>query len=143
LFDSAGNLLVSDSRICRVRKIDSATQIVSTVAGGFIGDGNPGMLAHVNVPQQIALDLAGNLYIADLFNHRIRKVDISGTITTFAGTGIQGYTGDGGPATAAAIDHPLGVAVNPSGEVFIADNSEVIRKVDTLGEHFNVFLRFD
>jgi sugar lactone lactonase YvrE len=133
VFDTAGNLLVSDIRIGRVRKIDSSTQIVSTVAGGFIGDGNPGMLAHLKFPQQIALDSAGNLYITDLFNHRVRKLAKSGTITTFAGIGIQGYSGDGGPAIAAAIDHPLGVAVNPSGEVFISDNNEVIRKVDTQG----------
>jgi sugar lactone lactonase YvrE len=133
--DRSGNLLVVDSVNQRVRRIDSSTQIVSTIAGGFIGDGNHATAASLNEPQNLTLDSAGNIYIADSLNNRVRKVDRSGRIRTIAGTGINGHTGDDGPANAATLDYPLGVAVSPAKGVFIADtNNGAIRKVDALGK---------
>jgi len=131
--DAAGDLLVVDSNNDRVRKIDS-NQIVTTIAGGYVGDGKPGTQASLYLPQHIAFDPAGNLYIADEPANRVRKVSISGIITTFAGTGITGYSGDGGPASAATLSSPDAVASDGSGNIFIADiQNGVIRKVDTFG----------
>ena len=133
LLDSAGNLLLADAGNARVRKI-STSQIVTTIAGGYIGDGGPGTSASLNQPEHIAFDGAGNGYIADAGNNRVRKLTPSGTISTIAGTGISGYSGDGGPATAATLFFPQAVAVNSSGNVFVADTGNgVIRKVDTNG----------
>lgn len=133
LFDPAGNLFLVDSENARVRKI-STSQIVTTVAGGYIGDGGPATFASVNEPQGAASDSAGNIYVADTLNHRIRKVTPSGAITTIAGTGFSGYSGDGGPATAATLAGPQAVAVNSAGAVFIADTENgAIRQVDTSG----------
>jgi trimeric autotransporter adhesin len=88
----------------------------------------------VDYPQGINFDRAGNLYIADDYQHRIRRVTPGGTITTFAGTGISGYTGDGGPATLATLDFPMAVAADTSRNVYIADQSgSVLRKVDSTG----------
>jgi hypothetical protein len=111
---------------------------ITTVAGngtaGFSGDGGPATGAQLNAPFGIAVDSAGNIYIAEWSNHRIRKVSSSGTITTFAGTGTAGFGGDGGPATDAALDSPEGVAVDSAGNVYIADSfNNRIRKVDTSG----------
>jgi sugar lactone lactonase YvrE len=140
--DSSGNLFISDSTggapANRVRKVDHATQIINTVAGdglaSFIGDGGPATKAGLNLPAAAALDQAGNLLIADTSNNRIRKVDIHGTITTVAGNGIAGSSGDGGPATSASLNAPTGVALDSAGNFFIADSkNSVIRKVDTGG----------
>jgi len=134
--DGAGGLLVVDSANDRVRHIDS-NQIVTTVAGGAINDGGPATRASLNFSttfSHLAFDSAGNLYIADIGNSRIRKVSPSGTISTFAGTGISGYTGDGGPATSAALYCPYAVAADRNGNVYIADTgNDVIRKVDSSG----------
>ena len=131
--DHAGNLLVADSANDRVRKIDSS-QIVTTVAGGYIGDGKLGTGASLNSPGHIAFDPAGNLYIADSAANRVRKVATNGIITTFAGTGITGYSGDSGPASAATLNQPDAVAADGSGNIFVADNGNgVIRKVDASG----------
>ena len=108
-------------------------------AGGFSGDGGPATAAQLNLPQGVAVDGAGNLYIADARNHRIRKVDASGIITTVAGTGeigggAGGFSGDGGPATAAQLNLPQGVAVDGAGNLYIADaRNHRIRKVDASG----------
>jgi sugar lactone lactonase YvrE len=131
--DHAGDLLVADSSNDRVRKIDSS-QIVTTIAGGYIGDGKLGTGASLNSPQHIAFDAAGNLYIADSSANRVRKVSTNGIITTFAGTGITGYSGDSGPASAATLNQPDAVAADGSGNIFVADNGNgVIRKVDASG----------
>jgi sugar lactone lactonase YvrE len=131
--DHSGALLVADSANDRVRKIDSS-QIVTTIAGGYVGDGKLGTGASLNSPAHIAFDPAGNLYIADGNANRVRKISTNGIITTFAGTGITGYSGDGGPANAATLNYPDAVAADDNGNIFVADSgNRAIRKVDTLG----------
>jgi sugar lactone lactonase YvrE len=131
--NGAGGLLVADSGNDRIRQI-SATQLVKTVAGGYVGDGGKSTAASLDDSTHLALDVAGNLYIADALNNRIRKVAPNGTITTFAGTGLTGYTGDGGPATSATLNRPEAVAVDTQSNVYIADyQNGVIRKVDSTG----------
>ena len=111
---------------------------IYTVAGtgkrGFSGDGGPAVDAQLARPHGLAVDPDGNLYIADLSNHRIRRVDPSGTITTIAGTGTRGYSGDNGPASRAQLTFPGGVAVDRAGNLYIADsNNRRIRQVDPSG----------
>ena len=135
--DSSGNLYITDRNNHRIRKVDS-TGTITTIAGtgkdGFSGDGGPATQAQLNFPTGVAVDGEGNLYIADAPNDRIRKVDSIGTITTIAGTGEQGFSGDGGPATQAQLDHPRAVAVDGEGNLYIADrNNNRIRKVDSTG----------
>ena len=132
--DSAGNVYIADSSNRRIRKIDS-TGTITTIAGtgefGFSGDGGPAVEAKLRNPRGVAVDSAGNVYIADFSNRRIRKVDSTGTITTIAGTGKKGFSGDGGPAVEAELYSPYGVAVDSAGNVYIADFR--IRKVDSTG----------
>ena len=133
-FDSAGNLFVADSGNDRVREIN-AEQIVSTVAGGHLGDG-PAKDASLNsgFNVHLAFDAEGNLYVADPGNNRVRKLTPDGTISTFAGNGFSGYSGDGGLAANATLSDPNSVTVDNQGNVFIADSGNgVIRKVDTTG----------
>lgn len=138
--DTAGNLLIVDDGNDRIRK-GSAFQLVTTVAGGYIGDGGQGLLSSLNsyrmgsqASSGIAFDPQGNLYVADTDNNRVRKVSTAGVITTIAGTGITGYTGDGGPASNATLSFPSGVVVDQHGNVFIADTGNlVVRKVDSSG----------
>ena len=135
--DGAGNLYIADSGNDRIRKV-SATGVITTVAGtgmaGFSGDGGAATAAQLYSPYGVALDGAGNLYFADNRNERIRKVDSAGVITTVAGTGIYGFSGDGGAATAAQLNSPYGVALDGSGNLYIADTSnQRIRKVDSAG----------
>ena len=108
---------------------------IDTFAGGpAIGDGGPAAEALFRDPNGVAVDGAGNLYIADTKNRRIRKVDSTGTITTIAGTGEYGFGGDGGPAAEAQLGGPSGVAVDGAGNLYIADlNNGRIRKVDSTG----------
>ena len=136
--DRNGNLYIADTWADRIRKIDSAGTI-STVAGtgeeGRSGDGGPALAAQLNRPRGVAVDNAGNIYIADSANHQVRRVDVSGTIATFAGTGDDGDLGDGGPATAAQLSEPYAVAIDPAGNVFIADaGNSTVRKVDSGGK---------
>ncbi|HEX6986953.1 MAG TPA: IPT/TIG domain-containing protein, partial [Planctomycetaceae bacterium] len=132
-FDRGGNLYVADTAADVVRKI-APNGAVTTVAGngseGFAGDGGPALSASLDGPQGVAVDSAGNLYIADTFNHRVRVVTPDGNISTFAGTGFPGFSGDDGKATAATMILPTDVAVDAAGSVYIADlgNSRV-RKV--------------
>ena len=129
--DSAGNLYIADTLNLRIRKVSNG--VITTIAGngtyGSDGDGGPATSAQLNMPYGIAVDTAGNIYIADESNNRIRKVS-KGVITTVAGNGAFGYSGDGGPATAAQLNWPRGVAVDAAGNLYIADTeSNRIRKV--------------
>lgn len=134
--DSRGNVYVADSEAHRVRKIDAITEIISTIAGtgvpGFSGDGGSAVTAMLSSPFGIAIDGEDNLYIADSSNQRIRKVDLgTGQITTVAGSGNFGFQGDGSPAVSASFKAPQGVAVDESGNLFIADTfNNRVRRVD-------------
>jgi sugar lactone lactonase YvrE len=131
-FDHKGNLYIADASNDRVRKLDLSGTI-TTVAGtgvrGYSGDGTRASLAQLNLApgpprsagQGLAVDTRGNLYIADTANHRVRKVAVGGLITTVAGTGQAGYSGDGGPAGAAKLNAPLALAVDSDDNLFIAD----------------------
>lgn len=137
--DSNGNTYIADYANCVVRVVHPDGTI-HTVAGGtdgspngcgFSGDGGPATAAQLDDPWALAVDSANNLYIADYSNSRVRKVSASGTITTVAGNGTPGYSGDGGPATNAALRYPTGVAVDALGNVYIADyNNSRIRMVN-------------
>jgi sugar lactone lactonase YvrE len=133
----AGNLYIADYENGRIRKVDgigNITTVAGTNSGGFSGDGGAAINAQLSGPAGVALDGAGNLYIADYGNGRIRKVDTSGYITTVAGTNRYGYSGDGGAAANAILYCPFGVALDASGNLYIADTSDNrIRKVDTNG----------
>jgi sugar lactone lactonase YvrE len=136
--DSHGNLYIADRSNNRIRKVDAVTGKISTVAGngtgGYNGDGRTATSAALNLPERIALDNNGNLYIADLGNYRIRKVDtVTGNISTVAGTGTGGYNGDGIVATNAQLYNPSGIVLDNNGNLYIADNgNKRIRKVDAV-----------
>ena len=133
--DNDGNIYIADTSNHRIRKVDT-NGIITTVAGtgypGYSGDGSPATQAELHTPTRISLDNAGNIYICDRLNNRVRKVDPNGIITTIAGNGQQGYSGDGGPAIAAQLNQPVAIAVNDAGDIYVADNAR-IRKVDTSG----------
>jgi len=139
--DGAGNLYIADRYNHRIRRVDGVTGIITTVAGsgpsdqlggGFSGDGGPATAAKLNMPHDVVLDSAGNLYIADSVNNRTRRVDgATGMITTVAGNGVSGFSGDGGPATTAQLNFPISVSVDGVGNLFIADyDNQRIRRVD-------------
>jgi uncharacterized protein (TIGR03437 family) len=135
IVDAFGNLFIASDQ--QIRKV-SASGIIATAAGngtpGFSGDGGAATAASLYFPYSAALDASGNLFIADTDNNRIRKVSASGVITTVAGSGNPGFSGDGGPATAAQFNQPVGLAVDASGNLFIADlHNSVIWKVSTSG----------
>jgi sugar lactone lactonase YvrE len=128
--DALGNLYIADTQNKRVRMV-SPSGTITTVAGGGCcssGDGGPATAAELVAPQGLAVDGSGNLYISDLY--WVRMVSPAGVISTVAGNGSSGYTGDGEPATGAGLDDPLGIAVDASGNLFIADTfHNVVRKV--------------
>jgi hypothetical protein len=137
--DASGNMYISDGGVyCggpgahTVRKVDPDGTI-TTVAGsggsGFSGDGGPATKAQLNLPLAVTVDREGSLYIADAENHRIRKVDKEGIITTIAGTGEEGYSGDGGPVTSAKLAYPSGLVFDDRGNLYVADELSV-RKID-------------
>ncbi|MEO6324591.1 MAG: hypothetical protein ABIT01_13520, partial [Thermoanaerobaculia bacterium] len=131
----AGDLVIADSFNHRIRVVDAATHRISTRAGsasaGFAGDDGPATLAQLRYPAAVVIDGAGNLLIADTDNNRIRKVAATtGIITTLAGTGASGYSGDGGTAAAATLRRPQSLAVDPAGNVLVADtDNHVIRRI--------------
>jgi sugar lactone lactonase YvrE len=136
--DSAGILYIADGTVDgtnRIRRV--AAGVITTVAGngsqGYSGDGGPATLAQFRSLGGLATDAAGDVYIADNFNHRIRKLSAaSGVITTVAGNGVAGFSGDGGLATDASLNNPLGVAMDAAGNLFIADSGNFrVRKVNT------------
>ena len=130
--DGAGNIFVTDYGNDRVRKISTSGTITTVVGNGnpgYTGDGGPATSAQVNYPKGIAVDTSGNLFIADFSNSVVRKISANGVITTVAGNGSFGYSGDGGPATSAPLDFPPAVAVDASGNLFIADTRSVVRIV--------------
>ncbi|WP_309123408.1 S-layer homology domain-containing protein [Paenibacillus sp.] len=140
-FDSEGNMYITEIGFERVRKVDK-NGTITTVAGsstgqlGYAGDGGLATSALLNRPVDVAVDHEDNLYIADLFNNVIRKVDTeNGIITTVAGNGIAGYSGDGGPAASAQLNTPYAIDFDGSGNMYIADrNNNRVRKVDTSGK---------
>ena len=135
--DKAGNIYIADRGNNRIRKVNTAG-IISTIAGDGIptygGDGGPAIMASLNQPTRVVVDGTGNIYIADRGNSRIRMINTAGIISTIVGTGVPGFSGDGGPAITAQIDSPTGVAVDLSGNLYISDSGNSrIRKVNTTG----------
>ena len=134
--DSAGDVFIADNGNHRVRKVDTSGTI-GTIAGDgkalFSGDNGPAVAAGMD-PYDLALDKGGDLFVVDHLNSRIRKINGNGTITTVAGTGVPGYSGDGGPATAARLDLPTGIAIDGAGNLYIADEGNaVVRRVTANG----------
>ena len=135
--DDSGNLYIADLEHHRVRRVD-AEGIISTVAGdgrgGYNGDGIPATEAHLLHPRGLAVDRSGNLYIADAFNHRVRRVDSTGMITTVVGIGDWGFEGEGGPAVEAFLRGPRAVAFDALDNLYISDGvNHRVRKVDSAG----------
>lgn len=121
--DTTGNIFIADYNNCRVREVNGSTGIITTIAGngncGFTGDG-PGVDEGIGYPQGLAVDANDNLFIGD-YNQRVRWLSPSGMLTTVAGNGIGGYSGDGGPATSAELYEPTGVALDSAGDILVSD----------------------
>ena len=135
--DVAGNVYFADIMNSRVRRI-AVNGVITTVAGtgvaGFSGDGGQATAAMLSGPQAVLVDAAGNLIIADTQNRRIRMVNTSGTISTIAGTGVQGFSGDGGPAIQAMVWQAVDLAIDTNGSIYFADSSaQRVRKIATTG----------
>ena len=135
--DSGGNLFISHRSKNRIRKV-SKDGIITTIAGngraGFSGDNGPALKASLNFPAGLCLDEIGNLYVADRNNHRVRRIDTSGIITTIAGTGAPDWGGDGGPAVEAHLNYPSDLECDDKGNLYISDRSNNrIRKVNSNG----------
>jgi hypothetical protein len=136
--DAAGNLFIADTANHVIREVSADTGIITTVAGNgtaaFTGDTGLATAASLHSPSSVALDLAGNVYVADTGNHAVRRFFPGGIITTVAGDGTSGFSGDGGAAKAAALNAPSGVFVDSTNAIYIADTGNaVVRKVDPLG----------
>jgi uncharacterized protein (TIGR03437 family) len=130
--DSSGNLYIADFGNSRVREV-SASGAITTVAGsgsnGYSGDGGQAVKAQLNGPQGVAVDAAGDLFIADTENNLIREVTPGGVISTVAGNGVSGYSGDGGLATSAQVGNPVSVTVDAAGNIYTVDASARVRQV--------------
>lgn len=136
-FDNENNLHITDYLHSVIRKVD-ASGIISTVAGNgttaYTGDGSGATSASLNYPRSICFDRSGNMYIADYDNNVVRKVNTSGIISTYAGTGTSGYSGDGGAAISANMNHPFGVAADSIGNVYVSElHNHIVRKITTTG----------
>jgi len=136
--DAAGNLYIGDRSNSCVRKVSPSgiiTTFAGTGVGGYSGDGGPATMAQLSFPMGVALDREGNVYVAEMLNDCVRKINTSGIISTYAGKGMPGgYTGDGGSATAAKLSLPVAVALDSAGNLYIADaGNAAIRKVNTAG----------
>ena len=123
--DAQGRILIADFANQRVRRVGT-NGVITTIAGiggtgGFSGDGGPATAAALNLPFDVAADAAGNVYVSDQNNHRVRKISPSGIISTIAGNGNAAFSGDGGPSTAAEVSFPNGLDVGPDGSVYLAD----------------------
>jgi uncharacterized protein (TIGR03437 family) len=142
--DKSGNIYIADQFNNRIRKVDTSGNI-TTVAGngtsGYLGDGGAATSAELSDPEGVAVDSSGNLYISDTGNSVVRKVSSSGTMSTFAGTVVNGpgYSGDGAAATAAQLFHPSGLTVDPKGNVYIADTSNNIIRIVTTDGNINTY----
>ena len=135
--DASGNVYIADSLNLRVRRVDGLG-IISTFAGvgqnRFSGDGGPAVSASFALPTGLTVDRQGNIYIADSENHRIRRVSATGIITTYAGNGNAGFSGDGGPASQATLNYPLGLALDSLGNLYIADQLNLrVRRITPNG----------
>jgi uncharacterized protein (TIGR03437 family) len=135
--DAGGTVYIADSSNHRIRRV-AVNGIITTVAGvgidSFNGDGIPAVNAQLNRPTSLVVDASGNIFLADSSNQRIRRVAVNGIISTVAGTGVEGYSGDGGSATAATLRFPVGLAIDNSGNLYIADaGNHVIRRVSASG----------
>jgi hypothetical protein len=146
--DSVGNLYIADTLNHEIRKVDASTGIITTVAGtgftnpdgsgGYSGDNGQAVDAELNYPHAVAFDSSGNMYIPDSANNRIREVNIAGVITTFAGTGAQGFSGDDALATNAELYSPSAVAIDPADNLYIGDTqNNRVRKVSSLTGDIN------
>lgn len=132
--DSAGNIFIADRTNHRIRRVTAATGVITTIAGtgtaGFLGDGGAATSARLNQPRTVYVNAAGEIFVADGANHRVRRISTSGTISTFAGTGSTSCLGDGGAATSACLYFPFGVSGDSNGNIYIADTyHHRIRKV--------------
>jgi sugar lactone lactonase YvrE len=135
--DADGNLIIADHEGNRIRKVDGEG-VITTIAGtgeaAFGGDGGPAVKARLNNLADVSIDAMGNIYVPDRDNQRIRKIDSGGIISTIAGTGEPGFSGDGGPARSARLDSPLDVVLDSLGNVYVADTqNHRVRKIDSRG----------
>jgi hypothetical protein len=134
--DQFDNIYLADAGNNRIRKVSAADGIIRTIAGtgiaGYNGDGIPATAAQLNSPMGITLDESGNAYFTDRMNRRVRKIDAAGIITTIAGTGVKGFSGDGGMADTATLHGPLAIAFNKAGVLYFSDSTRV-RCIDASG----------
>jgi sugar lactone lactonase YvrE len=134
--DAAGDIFLADTHNHRIRRVDAVSGIITTIAGtgtpANSPDGTPAASAQINLPGALAFDSAGDLYFADSASFVIRRIAAgTGLLTTVAGDGVQGFSGDGAPATSASIDSPLGISLDPSGNLYLADShNQRVRRVD-------------
>jgi trimeric autotransporter adhesin len=130
--DGSGNLYIAEQSL--VRKVDAAGRLYALAGTNAPGEGGPATAAELRTPASLAMDAAGNIYFSDASANRVRRIGADGTLATVAGTGEQGYEGDGGPATAAVLNGPLGIALDAAGNLYVADNqNQCVRKIGADG----------